>query len=446
MNATLYPGARISHASIARNVLMQWNCQVIDSSCVSDSVLMEHAVAGPHSTIMGSVMGPDAHCSEGEIHASVLGPNIAAHHQSLVISALWLAGRGNVGYGANVGSNHTGRAPDQEVHAGEGVFWGLGVVVKFPISIAPYCVVAAGTQLAPQRITLPFSLVVTSEASSSHTATASLLPGWVLASSPYTVARAIIKVQTRRKATRHDTGWDVWRPGLVRQCVEARSSLMLPDRRDKPNKQQLYTSRDVPGLGACGMTDKARRVGIEAYTSCIQRYALRGLLAFFLEASATRMHHHESSWHDLLSQEFSTVGEEADQKWSQLPEQNHDGGIPWEIFPWQEDTLQFWSYQKYLLREEFPLPPGGNITLWTSSLLARLVALEEDYAKQVHDCKRRDDDRGHRTIPGYASSHVMAGKDPVVVQVRRETAETIDKANRALLQIEILSKNRNSKL
>lgn len=34
---------------------------------------------------------------------------------------------GNVAYGAKVGSNHTGRAADQEAVLGEGVFFGLGV-------------------------------------------------------------------------------------------------------------------------------------------------------------------------------------------------------------------------------------------------------------------------------------------------------------------------------
>ena len=35
----------------------------------------------------------------------IMGPNTNSHHQSLVISILWPLGRGNVGYGSNIGSN-----------------------------------------------------------------------------------------------------------------------------------------------------------------------------------------------------------------------------------------------------------------------------------------------------------------------------------------------------
>lgn len=51
-----------------------------------------------------------------------------------------------MGYGANVGSNHTGRAPDQELWPGEGVFFGLGTSIKFPANYvaAQYSVIATG--------------------------------------------------------------------------------------------------------------------------------------------------------------------------------------------------------------------------------------------------------------------------------------------------------------
>ena len=71
--------------------------------------------------------------------------------------------QGNVGYGANVGSNHTGKAPDQELRSGEGVFFGLGVNIKYPSNFgkAPYTIFASGVGCLPQRIEFPFSLVNT---------------------------------------------------------------------------------------------------------------------------------------------------------------------------------------------------------------------------------------------------------------------------------------------
>lgn len=123
-NTTLLQNAKICNSCTVSNTLLQWNSCVTDNSSISDTLLMEEAHAGPHSFVASSILGPDVHVSAGEVHASVLGSNTNAHHQSLVIGVLWPLGRGNVGYGANVGSNHTGRLPDQETVAGEGTFGG----------------------------------------------------------------------------------------------------------------------------------------------------------------------------------------------------------------------------------------------------------------------------------------------------------------------------------
>jgi Domain of unknown function (DUF4954) len=417
-NATLYPHASIQNGCVVRNCLMQWHCQISDLSSVTNAVLMEQAHVGPHSTVSESVLGPDVHVSNGEIHASLLGPNTNAHHQSLLISTLWLCGRGNVGYGANVGSNHTGRSPDQEAVAGEGVFFGLSCVVKFPVSLAPYTLVSAGTQLSPQRMTLPFSLI----------ANDALLPGWVLTSSPYTLARAEIKVATRRKAVRHDASWPVLRPATVRQCVEARTSLsrVQPCGGDRTS----YNEKDVPGIGACVLTEKARMSGIRAYTDCIQRYALRGLLDWLVDkwrdGEPTML---EKRVRDLMV-DLSTSAAPP----SVARDADDDCGVPWEVFPWEEDKTQAWDYVKQLVQKEFPpeLNGGNDGMSRLSLLLQRLIELETNYAQQVRDCKRRDDVRGHRTIPGYAASHVMAIDDPVVVHVQKESNKTVDQARHVL--------------
>src|SRR4029077_20042916 len=99
--------------------------------------------------------------AEGEVTASLVGPFVGFHHQALLIAALWPEGKGNVGYGANVGSNHTSKAPDQEFRAGEGLFLGLGVSIKFPSAFrrAPYSIIACGVNTLPQKVTFPFSLI-----------------------------------------------------------------------------------------------------------------------------------------------------------------------------------------------------------------------------------------------------------------------------------------------
>lgn len=67
-------------------------------------------LTSPHpAQVTHSILGPDSGVGSGECHHSLVGPFVGFHHQALLIAAIWPLGRGNVGYGANVGSNHTSR-------------------------------------------------------------------------------------------------------------------------------------------------------------------------------------------------------------------------------------------------------------------------------------------------------------------------------------------------
>jgi len=159
-NAILFPGSRIEDNSVVYSTFLQWNASISNSD-VRNALLMECSHAGPNSNVKDSVIGSDSHVSNGEVVNSLLGSSLNSHHQSLLISLIWPLGRGNVGYGANVGSNHTGRSADQEAWVGEGVFFGLSCVVKFPLDLtfSQYSIIAAGVDLLPQKIMFPFSLV-----------------------------------------------------------------------------------------------------------------------------------------------------------------------------------------------------------------------------------------------------------------------------------------------
>lgn len=405
-NTILFPTSTITNASTVKNAILQWNCKVTDCSNVSDALLMEHAAAGPSSVVANAVLGPDVHVSGGEVQASVLGPNCNAHHQSLLIAVLWPTGRGNVGYGANVGSNHTGRIPDQECCAGEGVFWGLSCVVKFPVDLssAPYTIVAAGTNMSPQRCTMPFSLIVSSENGDGGT---SIIPGWVLQNSPYTIVRSETKFATRRKATRHSyyTGWKIMRPETIDLCVVARRALQ------SVRGGTLYDSDStIPGIGASQLSEKSRLAGIQAYTECIQLFALQGLYNFLVAAIAKR----SGSLDKALAAEYANAIVPS------MPHANDDGRVFWPVFPWDVDQSSeaFWKSQRTLLMEEFPI--GENFTLWVRDLLRQFLVLEKSFADRVYKCKQRDDSRGIATIPDYSSAHVLADQDPVIAGLRAE--------------------------
>ncbi|MEO6094459.1 MAG: DUF4954 family protein, partial [Fibrobacteria bacterium] len=141
--------------------LLQPGARVESSGKVSGSVLLEHSSVALGGMVFQSVVGPNTQIHKGELSASLVGPFVGFHHQSLLISALWPEGRGNIAYGANVGSNHTGKKPDQEIRPGEGNFFGLGCSIKFPANYedSPYSLIATGVSTLPQRLAFPFSLI-----------------------------------------------------------------------------------------------------------------------------------------------------------------------------------------------------------------------------------------------------------------------------------------------
>lgn len=413
-SATLLSHAKIGNGCTVSNVLLQWNSSITDNSSVSNALLMEEAHAGPHSFVASSILGPDVHVSAGEVHASVLGPNTNAHHQSLLIGVLWPLGRGNVGYGANVGSNHTGRLPDQETTAGEGTFWGLSTVIKFPVdlSYAPYSIVAAGTNMSPQRITMPFSLIV------EQNGVCNIIPGWVLQSSPYTLSRSEAKFAKRRKAKRHDfyTGWNIIRPDIIDMCLQARRAL---ERAGNEPFAVYKTEKQVGGIGMCHLTEKGRVSGVKAYTECIQLYALRGLLEKIADSQKSPQQIAVSLQHDLSVPTAPNANT-----------QDITLTVSWPPLPWNEDARSPWNHQLSILRAEFPLVTDLNS--WIVERLQNLVVLQKDYGKRVHDCKARDDRRGAKTVPGYSGSHVATIDDPAVKAVLDETARVVERVEKML--------------
>lgn len=428
----LLPQSQIKNSTI-ESVFMQWKSSIVDST-VTSTLLMECSDIGPKSIVASTIIGPDSHVSCGEVHCSLIGPNTNSHHQSLLISVLWPMGRGNVGYGSNIGSNHTGRLPDQECTSGEGVFWGLGCVIKFPVDLshAYYSVVAAGVQLPPQSVAMPFSLIM--NGSSSSGGKNEIVPGWLLQSSPYTVLRSENKFKKRRKAKRHDfyTGWKIIRPGVIDACWNARQSLLQLGSGDGQNftSTVVYSKSDILALGENLMTARGRKVGIESYTNVIQRYALHGLFE--------EMNRILSEGHNMEEKirKVCTLWQPKHFEYSQTPTQKS-----WPTMPWKEkyynDSEKTIEHQLSTLAREMPSLIGSNGAHMTQveilqTLLKIAMNLEIDFFRRVKKSKARDDKRGSEIIPDYNNSHVLAPQDPVIKMAEEDTKEMVVKCNEIL--------------
>ncbi|MCI0703748.1 MAG: DUF4954 family protein, partial [Planctomycetia bacterium] len=141
--------------------IVQWGALVCGPAVIERSMLLEQCAVDRFGKVTESVIGPNSAIGGAEVTASLVGPFVGCHHQGLLIAARWPAGRGNLGYGAGVGCNHTSRAPDQEAILGEGLFIGLGARIQYPADFhrSPYSVIASGANLPPQSLAFPFSLV-----------------------------------------------------------------------------------------------------------------------------------------------------------------------------------------------------------------------------------------------------------------------------------------------
>ena len=252
---------QIRDGAVVEHAVLQGAVQVRTMAVVRKALLCEASGASRHAKILDAVIGPNTEIQEGEVTSSLLGPLVGFHHQSLLIACLWPEGRGNVGHGAALGSNHTGRRADQELRPGEGQFFGLSCQVQFPanFSEAPWSLVGAGTRVPAGCWRLPFSLIRTVAGRDLP----QVQPGWMWLQNAYALERAESKLASRDHTRNRVCQRPVLNLAVLESVQRARSVLRDPD----------------AAFGPGHMTDSDRREGIAAYTECLTLSALRALLA-----------------------------------------------------------------------------------------------------------------------------------------------------------------------
>jgi hypothetical protein len=381
--------ARVESGACVTNSLLQWGSRVATLAVVDRSVLTEYSSVERHGKVSGSLLGPNTAVAGGEVTASLLGPFVNCRHQALLIATLWPEGRGNVAYGANVGSNHTSRAPDQEFRPGEGAFLGLGVNIQFPadFSRAPYTVLACGVTTLPQRVTFPFSLVNSPSVRPPGIPPAynEIIPAWQLTDNLFALRRAEEKHRARNKARRERFRFEVFRADtvdLMRDACRRLEEVRTP--------REFYTGDDIEGLGKNFLREARRKQAVAAYRFFTRYYALLGLKDRVQTV--------------LCSEDPSALG-----------------GLL--ATPAEE---QPWEHQRRVLTGELGVNDVG-------SGLSQLLGVQEKVAQDVERSKARDDERGPRIIEGYSEAHVPAAKEGLVERAWEETCR-LQREVRELLQ------------
>lgn len=376
--ATLEERTEISHGAYVKDACVQWGCEVTTMAIVEKSVLCEHSHVERHGKVTSSIVGPNTGVAEGEVTSCLLGPFVGFHHQAMLIAGIWPEGKGNVAYGANIGSNHTSKSPDQEIWCGEGMFFGLGTNIKFPsdFSKSPYSIIATGVDTLPQKLEFPFSLLnkPAVRVPGIPPSYNEIFPGWVLAQNIYSVRRNEGKYKKRNKARRTDFVFAVFRPDVIDILIEARDNLKSA----RPAKE-IYTNEDIPGIGKNYLSEESRRNGIEAYELYIEYYALTQLLNRITAMQA------------------------------KVP------GTLDRIYDEKTDDSEWEHARSVLLRE-------GYRDRSIRDNLLRLIDILNCISISTIRSKERDDDRGKKIIPDYSDVNTLAGDDSFVKETINETA------------------------
>jgi len=287
LHSTLDQPAEIYDGVILEHTIAKEGVKVHSQSQVKNSFLLNGSSCGKKAMVSESVIGSQCKVEEAEVTSSYTGPLTQLHHHSLLISALWPEGKGNVGYGANVGSNHTGRLPDQEIRPGEGTFFGLGTSIKFPanFSESPYSIIATGVTTLPQRLRFPFSLI-NSPATQNPLIPRQfneLLPGWCYGHNSFALMRNQFKYSQREKGReRSKQGQQphsILRTDIARLVLAARNAL-----KDIERVQEIYTEKDIPGLGKNYLTEPNRSQALEFYEEYLKRFLVQQALQPFFDS------------------------------------------------------------------------------------------------------------------------------------------------------------------
>lgn len=365
---------KITNGAFISNSVVQWGCEITTGSVIENSIFTEYSYAKRQAMVFDSLIGANTSIAEGEVTSSLVGSFVGFHHQALLISAFWPEGKGNISYGANVGSNHTGKEPDQEIWPGEGTFMGLSVVIKFPTDFTqgPYSMISSSVTTLPQKMSFPFSLINIPAHTFSHISPAynEIQPAWILSDNFFMIQRNENKFKQRNKAKRIDIKYDIIRPSVVDKMIDARNRLSQIE-----EILEVYTDHEIEGLGKNYMLENNRTKAIDAYNGTIQYYCYRELYR-----------------HVLMQIDLKVAKNMND-------------------VDYKNGSLE-WLHAKSLFALEL------KIDILTVEIakdcLVNLIEMVQDIAAQILLAKKRDDNRGKKIIRDYVDSHSSAEENKIV--------------------------------
>lgn len=383
---------------ICRDSIVQNGSSLDSGAIVEKCGVFSYTSIDGYAKASASLLGPETAVSGGEITASFAGPFIGFHHQSLLISAYWPDGKGNVGYGANIGSNHTSRQPDQEIWPGEGMFFGLSSSIKFPANFqnAPFSIIATGVTTLPQKMEFPFSCIVPPEyhaVGSSETTVPGgynrVLPAWCIYRNMYMCIRSALKFAERSRTVWKDDFLEVFRLPVMEKVLKARESIGQSFNNFQKSKSGenlsngIITGNTLKELGKNYTYTKDLEEAFQWYTYIIRYYCCKGIVTALDQPASG----------DTLALEAGGNG------------------------PFIEQLFLHAFSPDATLRQVAEVYKKVLLTMEDLTVSSR----EEDYI------------RGSSVIDDYSVTHTPIEEDPVIIEMKRQRARELDIINTKIL-------------
>ncbi len=296
-------GVELVNGILGRGCRVFYGCKAVrfvlgDNSSLKYGARLIHSVLGDNSTV-----------SCCEVLNDLIFPAHEQHHNNSFLIAASVLGQSNVAAGATIGSNHTSRKPDGEIHAGRGFWPGLCVSLKHNSRFASFTLLAKAQYAHELDVPLPFSLVADDPGAERLV----LLPAYWWLYNMYALARNSSKYadrDTRSRPVQH-VEFDPFAPDTAEEILAAmdllatwtgRAALRADPREDEPADPARLLARGREMLGgdteafadltvlAEGVERSRRPVvvlkphaGYAAYRQMLVHYGVREVMAW-LEA------------------------------------------------------------------------------------------------------------------------------------------------------------------
>ena len=473
INSSEEEPSQIGEGVILVNGVTGFGCRIFYSVVATRFVLGDNCNLKYGARLIHSVLGDNSTISCCEVLNNLIFPSHEQHHNNSFLISACVMGQSNMAAGATIGSNHNSRATDGEIVASRGFWPGLCSSVKHSSKFASFTLLSKADYPNELNIMLPFCLVNNNTAKNEL----EVMPAYWWMYNMYAIARNTSKYFSRDKRKRkiQNIEFETLAPDTMEETIEARKLLevwvakaYLRSKGEDPDHYEYYDLREcgkqlldlepntvnnLEVLGE-GMEKSKRKVRIlkplqayHAYGDMIIYYAVNTILRYLETHPGEDIHTLSSLMKGKRLRKWINLGGQTmpQEDVDQLREDINNGKLNswneihqrydelWTRYQMEKTRHAYFSLM-FLYKDETDVLTEA---MWNETL-HHAIRIQQFICDQVYESRKKDYDNPFRnaTFRNEAEKIAVIGKiDEVsfVKQIRKETADFIERVNKFLL-------------